>query len=111
MYKIAVMGDKDSILGFAALGMEIYPQQDAAEAAKKLRRLSKGGYAVIYITEALAAQIRDEIDRYQDAVAPAVVLIPGIAGNTGMGMKNVGRVVEKAVGTDILSDNQGEKRI
>lgn len=111
MHKIAVMGDKDSIMGFLALGMEIYPQEDAMEAARELRRLAKGNYAVIYMTEALAAQIQDEIDRYQDDVMPAVILIPGIAGNTGMGMKNVSKVVEKAVGTDILSDNQEEGRI
>lgn len=25
MYKIAVIGDKESILGFSAIGMDIYP--------------------------------------------------------------------------------------
>ena len=25
MYKIAVVGDKESILGFSAIGMDIYP--------------------------------------------------------------------------------------
>ena len=28
MYKIAVLGDRDSIYGFAALGLEIFPVQD-----------------------------------------------------------------------------------
>ena len=26
MYKIAVVGDKESILGFSAIGMDIYPE-------------------------------------------------------------------------------------
>ena len=28
MYKIAVMGDRDSIYGFAALGLDTYPVTD-----------------------------------------------------------------------------------
>ena len=31
MSEIAVMGDRDSIYGFAALGMSVYPTEDATE--------------------------------------------------------------------------------
>ena len=55
MYKIAVLGDRDSIYGFAALGLDTYPVYDPTEAVRTLRRLAEGNYAVIYITEALAA--------------------------------------------------------
>ena len=53
MYKIAVMGDRDSIYGFASLGLEPFPLTDPAEAGKKVKDLAESGYAVIYITEAL----------------------------------------------------------
>lgn len=33
MYKIAVMGDRDSVSGFASLGLEIFPEEDAERAA------------------------------------------------------------------------------
>ena len=62
MYKIAVMGDRDSIYGFASLGLEPFPLTDPAEAGKKVKDLAESGYAVIYITEALAAQIEPEIN-------------------------------------------------
>ena len=32
MVKIGVIGDRDSIYGFAALGLDIYPVEDAKEA-------------------------------------------------------------------------------
>ena len=32
MYKIAVVGDRDSVLGFKALGLEVCPAQSADEA-------------------------------------------------------------------------------
>ena len=64
MYKIAVMGAYDSIYGFASLGLDIHPVSDIREGEETLRRLATGEYAVIYITEELAAQIPHEIARY-----------------------------------------------
>ena len=97
------MGDKDSIYGFAALGLEIYPIEEPGKAVEILRKMVNKDYAVIYITEALAAKIPEEIDKYQDRTTPAIIFIPGIIGNTGMGLYNVKRAVEKAVGSDILN--------
>lgn len=96
------MGDRDSIYGFAALGLDTFPVTDPAEASKKLRQLAEGEYAVVYITEALAAQIQAEIDRYRLAPLPAIIPIPGVSGNTGMGIRNVKKSVEQAVGSDII---------
>ncbi|RPF42391.1 V/A-type H+-transporting ATPase subunit F [Hydrogenoanaerobacterium saccharovorans] len=102
MYKIAVLGDRDSIYGFAALGLDTYPVTDTTEAGKKLRELAEGAYAVIYITEALAEQLESEIDRYRAVRLPAIIPIPGVSGNTGMGLKMVKKSVEQAVGSDII---------
>ena len=107
MYKIAAMGDKDSIYGFASLGLHIFPfddTDDPVEAAHTLRRLSESGYGVVYITEKLASLIQNEIDKLSYQPLPAVVLIPGVRGNTGAGLSNVSKSVEKAVGSDILSE-------
>lgn len=107
MYKIAAMGDKDSIYGFASLGLRIFPFEDCDdinEAAHTLRKLSENDYAVIYITEKLASSLETEINRLSSKPLPAIVLIPGVRGNTGLGLANVSKSVEKAVGSDILSD-------
>lgn len=106
MYKIGVMGDRDSIYGFAALGLDIYPEEDAQAAAATLRRLAENGYAVVYMTEKLFSQMERETDRYRDLLIPAVIPIPGVSGNTGVGEANVRRAVEKAVGSDILSGGE-----
>lgn len=102
MYKVAVMGDRDSIYGFAALGLDTFPVTEHAEAAKQLRQIAEGEYAVIYITEALAAALETEIDHYRAARLPAIIPIPGVSGNTGMGIRNVKKSVEQAVGSDII---------
>ena len=43
MYKIAVMGDQDSIYGFAALGLEPFSITNPQVAERKLRELAEGG--------------------------------------------------------------------
>ena len=105
MYKIAVIGDYDSIYGFAALGLETFPVNSQDEAEKLLTNLASGNYAVIYITEALAEQISSKIEKYKESLLPSIILIPGIAGNTGKGIEGVKKSVEQAVGSDILFSN------
>lgn len=103
MYKgVAVIGDRDSIYGFGSIGLSIFPVADAEEGAKTFKQLCKGEYAVIYVTEALAAEIEDEIEKMAENMYPAVILIPGVYGNTGKGLAEVRKSVEKAVGSDIL---------
>ena len=43
-----------------------------------------------------------EIEKYQEQVTPAIIQIPGIAGNTGAGVAGVKKSVEQAVGSDII---------
>lgn len=102
MYRIAVLGDYDSIYGFAALGLEIFPVSGKEEAQRRFRELSTGKYAVIYLTEALAAALEEELAECRQQFLPAVILIPGVSGNTGAGVANVKKSVEQAVGSDIL---------
>ena len=59
----------------------------------------------IYITEALAAECKKTIDKFQEELLPAVIQIPGVSGNTGEGVQGVKTSVEKAVGSDILFSN------
>ena len=102
MYKIAVLGDTDSVMGFMALGLEVCPAATAEEGREALHRMAKENYAIIYMTEQLASQIPNDVDRYKDALTPAIILIPGKEGSLGIGMANVKRAVERAVGADIL---------
>ena len=101
-YKIAAIGDRDSVMGFRALGLEVVPAEDPEGAKAALHRLAKENYAIIYLTEQFAEQMQDEVKKYKDMVTPAIILIPGKSGSLGIGMKNITDSVERAVGADIL---------
>ena len=102
MYKIAVIGDRESVYGFSSLGIDIYPAYSGDEAKDLITKLAEENYAVIYITEALAKNASDIIEKYSRVITPAIILIPGVSGNTGEGMSSVMKSVERAVGSALL---------
>ena len=106
MLKIAVIGGRETVMGFKALGLETYPAADAQEATRILRKLTRESedYAIIYMEEALAAQMGAEIDRFKDSPTPAIILIPGREGSIGLGQNALKAAVERAVGTNILGE-------
>ena len=104
MYRVAVLGDRDSVLGFKALGLDVFFAEQKEQAAEQIHTLARKKYAVIYITETLAALISQDIAQYKDEALPAIILIPGKKGSLGISMKNLKLSVERAVGVDIFND-------
>ena len=102
MHKVAVMGDRDSVYGFAAVGLEVVPVEENDSAGRKLRDLAENGYAVIYMTERLYRFLETDVSKYRHSMLPAVIPIPGAAGSMGLGVDMVKKSVERAVGSDIL---------
>ena len=87
-YRIAVIGDWESVMGFRALGLDTYPVTSVDEAREKVKELAK--------------DMDDVISRYKDELRPAIILIPGREGSLGIGKSNIQRAIERAVGADIL---------
>ena len=109
LYKIGVIGKRDAVLGFLAVGFSVHEAENEQEAAKKLHAMARSGeYGIIFITENYAMLLEEELARYRDLPTPAIVSIPGQEGSTGYGMNNLRRAVERAVGADILFGNEEE---
>lgn len=102
MYRVAIVGDRESVLAFKALGIETYTPETADEARDLLDQLGRENLGVIFITEQLAAQIPDTITRYDERLTPAIIPLPSSTGSLGIGMEKINRNVEKAVGFNIL---------
>lgn len=102
MYKVAVIGDKGSVLAFRAIGVEVFTPTGADEIRRTVDRLARDQYGVIYMTEAYAALIPQTLEHYKTKPVPAIVYIPSAQGSLGMGMQNISDNVEKAVGMNIF---------
>ena len=104
MYKIGVMGGRETVMGFKALGLDVFPVDGLEEARHVFREITKeeAQFAIIYVEENLAQGLQSEIDRFKDVPMPAIILIPGRDGSLGMGLQALNAAVERAVGTNIL---------
>jgi V/A-type H+/Na+-transporting ATPase subunit F len=117
-YQIAMVGNKETILGFNALGLKTFNANSGEEAIKVLYKLkseeividektgeTKPLYAIIFITEDLALKIPNEdYKKLSKDTLPALIPVPGSKGTTGYSMKRIGKMVEQAIGSDILGD-------
>lgn len=103
MYKIGVIGDRDGVLGFLAVGFSVFEADGVESATRHLHRMARSGeYGVILIAERYAAEMEEAIGAYRDQPIPAIVSIPDASGAKGYGMNQLRRAVERAVGADIL---------
>lgn len=103
MVKVAVLGDKESVKGFVAVGVTRFACDDPAKAVQTFRNVvSTGQYGVIFVTEELTVYLEKEIKKLEDTMLPAVIPIPGVKGNNGIGIRRLKDSVERAVGSDII---------
>lgn len=109
MYRLAVIGDKDSIISFKVLGVDIYPvefienEEEMSQRVRKvLEHIVAKNYGIIFITEEYASISKDVIDRYKAQTLPMITLIPSNRGSLNIGMSKIDENIEKAIGTNIL---------
>lgn len=101
MYKIAVIGDKESILGFSAIGMDIYPAYEEEDIKKIIPQLIEENYAIIYITESLSIKSEKYLEKLRKNKIPAIVTIPNNTENLRYGEERIKNIVQKSVGIEI----------
>lgn len=103
MSKICIIGDRDSVIGFMAVGFSVYEAKNSQTAGEILKSLAKDEEnAIIFIVENYAKEIEDLISKYKDKPIPAIIPIPSREGSSGYGMESIKRASERALGADIL---------
>lgn len=104
-YKIAIIGNNDSILGFKALGVKTFAIQNIDQGLEALKKIKKASdYGILFVTEDWAPKLKKGLKKFEGQALPAIISVPSNQGSTGEGLKNINRIVEQAVGSDILSD-------
>ncbi len=111
-YRIAIVGQKEEILGFKGLGLEVHDaetQQEVEDILFDLKKItnSEGAsrkYAIIYVLESFIENMeKEKYERLSEGALPAIIPIPGHMGSSGFGETKIRRIVEKAIGSDIFA--------
>lgn len=113
-YQIAIVGPKDAVAGFALLGVRVAAAQSTQEAAETLLRLKKemrkdedgierNVYGIVFVSEDLLSGLSiDDQKKLARGALPAIIPLPSHRGATGFGQDRLKRIVERAIGSDIL---------
>lgn len=107
--KIAAIGDKDAVLAFKALGIDVFPASAPAKIKEIIKTLMAENYSIILITEKEAANISDVFQKLKMQPYPILLPIPDGAEKTNFGMNRIIENMEKAIGTSTLLNKVGKK--
>ena len=99
--RVAVVGDKNAISAFKALGADVFGIKSSSEAHDTIKKLARE-YSVIFVTEDIAESEEELLNRYKARPYPVVIAIPTAAGSNGYGMAQIAKNVEKAIGSSIV---------
>ncbi len=105
MAKIGVIGDRDSVLLFKAVGLDVFFEDEGESANRTLHKLARSGYAIVFVTEKLYPACEETIAEFAGSAYPAIIPIPDNQGSQGVGAEALKQNVEKAVGMDILANS------
>ena len=102
--KIAVIGDRGSIMGFKVVGFDVFEAEKGSSISALVTQLVRSEYGILFVTEELIQTNEDVLDKYKDHMLPAIIPIPGRGGSLGIGLARIHRNVKRAVGTDIFNN-------
>jgi len=105
--KFFCIGDEDTVRGFRLAGVEGRVVETAREAAEALQRAARrADLGVVIVTDAVAGDIRDEVDTLRmGQAAPLIVEVPGPEGPMP-GRKTLREFVQEAVGIRIGQEEE-----
>ena len=105
-YKIAILGSSDAISGFKAVGVDAIAVNSTTQAETEIKKIyDSAEYAVLFITEDWYDQLKTLLKKLPAKALPSIVAIPSQQGSSGAGLAALKTIVEKAVGSDILSND------
>jgi V/A-type H+/Na+-transporting ATPase subunit F len=113
-YRIAIVGPKEAVAGFALLGVDVIPVEEGGDSMAVLLRLKKAMrtedgrernvYGIVFVAEHLMAGLSgDDMKRLSRGALPAIIPLPSHHGSSGYGLSRLKKIVERAVGSDILA--------
>jgi len=104
MSKIVIIGEKNDILPYQSIGVEIEPVKTTADTVSVLRKTAQNpSVAIILITENMAEQCLDTITELRNKTSIAITIIPTEQGSRRTSMIELNKEIGRAVGMDILT--------
>jgi V/A-type H+/Na+-transporting ATPase subunit F len=100
--KLAIIGGKTSVEGLKSLGVDAFSLDKPADATGAWKSLALDDYAIIFLTEPVYQVLLPEIEAMPRRLLPVISVVPAVTGSRNVGQQMLRKLVEKAVGTDMM---------
>ena len=101
--KIAVLGDTDFVMPFAALGVDTYPVGETGrQVTEAATKIIAEKYALVVVAENVAPMAEEVFAGYQSSPTPCIVVVPFTTESGGFATQALGQVLKMATGINIL---------
>lgn len=96
---IAVIGEKDIVLPFKAIGYSCCYETEKDEIIARCKELAEMGCRIILILEKEAEKVGDYLNAMAAVSYPIIIPIPDGITNSGYGLTRLNKNIEKAMGS------------
>lgn len=101
-YKIAAMGRPDEVFPFIQIGIDTFTPQSGNALQRQVAALVKEGYALFFVSQTCLSENPALISSYDHHPSVTIVPIPGLDSEPSLGLERIQKMVEKALGQNIL---------
>jgi vacuolar-type H+-ATPase subunit F/Vma7 len=103
--KIAVFGDTDFVMPFAALGLDTYAEgQKPGDIAENAAKIIDGGYRLIVVAENIAPDVEEAFAAQANTPETCMVVVPFTTESDGFATRALSQVLKMATGINILQN-------
>jgi len=100
--KIAVLGDTDFVMPFAALGVDTYAVGDEADVIENAKKIIQGKYTLVLVAENIALAADTVFADYEGSPTPCVLVVPFTTKSEGFATEALAKILMMATGVNIL---------
>jgi len=102
---VVAIGPREDMLCFAAAGADVRPAAAGEETAEQLKRaMTEPGVTLVLAPEQCVEECADVVRALRQESHVVLLALPSRAGSTGFTLREMGKLIEKAVGVDLLKD-------
>jgi len=103
MLRIAILGDKDTILPFKGSGIEAILIEEPGRGGEKLKQVATENYGIIFVSESVAQECLDVIENISEKKSfPIITIVPDFKEEVPeVAEKRLRKLIRRAVGMEI----------
>ena len=98
---IAVIGSREQVLPFLAMGASVYITDDKEDARGALIKFAEEKRPIILVSDELLRDMEDILDMFSLSSTPCITAIPGRSGRSSFYNDRINHIIKKAIGIDI----------